>query len=496
MTQRASILPAHRRRRLIAALLVVPIVLLALLAAYVHRRAPPPGPPAADIRVGPAGWVDPSFGRIMLYRPAGAPRGLVLFLSGDGGWRGTVDGMARTLAEHGLLVAGLSTGRLLRHVEQETRGCAQPNFPLLGLAADIEHRTGFARYARPVLIGYSAGATLAYGAIAQAPAGSYAGAVSIAFSPDIVGTKPWCPGRALTATRVAEPAPYDRPGWLFAARRPPLPWTMIQGRADGVVDFATARAFAAAAQGRFVALPGVDHGFGDPLVWRRPLLRAVLPLLGPVAPPAGVALPADLPLDTVVDPAAPPTDLMAVFYSGDGGWAGLDRQVAAGLAQAGIPVVGVDSLAYFWTARTPAGAGADLARILSGYSRLWHRPRVLLVGYSFGADALPAITRTLPPQFRARIARVGLIGLGTGADFQFHLGSWLDVPTAAARPTVPDVVALGGLDMVCIRGTEETDSACPLVPPGIVHDTVIDGGHHLGDHVDRIIHSLLSDVRN
>lgn len=484
---------AKRARWTIAALLLAAIALVAL---WLHHRADRSAPPiAANIAVGPANWIDPVFGRAMLYRPAGRPRGVVLFLSGDGGWHGTVDAMARILAERGLLVAGLSTGRLLAHVEREPRACTQPNFPLLGLAADLQHRFGFARYTRPVLIGYSAGATLAYAAIAQAPAGSYAGAVAVAFSPDIVGRKPWCPGPALTATRVAEPAPYDRPGWLFAARRPPLPWTMIQGSADTVVDFATARTFAAAAHARFVPLAGVDHGFADPVRWRRPLLRAVLPRPGPPPASPAIPLPADLPLDPVVDPAAPPTDLMAVFYSGDGGWAGLDRQVAAQLAAAGVPVVGVDSLAYFWTARTPAGAGHDLTRILAGYSRLWHRPRVLLVGYSFGADALPAIVRTLPPAYRIRIARLGLIGPGMTADFQFHLGSWLDVPTAAARPTLPDVTALRGLDMVCIRGTEESDSACPLVPPGIVRDSVIDGGHHLGDHVDRITHSLLSDMR-
>jgi type IV secretory pathway VirJ component len=41
---------------------------------------------------------------------------------------------------------------------------------------------------------------------------------------------------------------------------------------------------------------------------------------------------------------------MAVMYSGDGGWVGLDRDVAAVLAKAGVPVVGIDSLSYFWSA--------------------------------------------------------------------------------------------------------------------------------------------------
>jgi type IV secretory pathway VirJ component len=44
---------------------------------------------------------------------------------------------------------------------------------------------------------------------------------------------------------------------------------------------------------------------------------------------------------------------MAVMLSGDGGWAELDRAVAAELAKHGIPTVGWDSLSYFWQAKTP-----------------------------------------------------------------------------------------------------------------------------------------------
>src|SRR5262245_15972823 len=64
-------------------------------------------------------------------------------------------------------------------------------------------------------------------------------------------------------------------------------------------------------------------------------------------------------------------DTLAVFYSGDGGWAKVDRGVAGRLAQAGVPVVGYDSLLYFWTARTPVSAAADLASVLQHYMAAW-----------------------------------------------------------------------------------------------------------------------------
>jgi len=50
----------------------------------------------------------------------------------------------------------------------------------------------------------------------------------------------------------------------------------------------------------------------------------------------------------------------AIILSGDGGWVSIDRDLSTAFAQRGIPVVGWDSLKYFWTARTPMKAAAIL----------------------------------------------------------------------------------------------------------------------------------------
>src|SRR4029453_14870809 len=73
-----------------------------------------------------------------------------------------------------------------------------------------------------------------------------------------------------------------------------------------------------------------------------------------------------------------PQDTLAVILSGDGGWASIDRDIGEQLAARGIGVVGLNSLRYFWTPRTPDGAGADLARILRHYLAAWHARRVVL----------------------------------------------------------------------------------------------------------------------
>ena len=183
-----------------------------------------------------------------------------------------------------------------------------------------------------------------------------------------------------------------------------------------------------------------------------------------------------------VDPAAGDGDTLAVIYSGDGGWAPIDRGLASGLSRAGIPVVGVDSLRYFWTARTPQAAAADLTMTLHRYMKAWGKRRILLEGYSFGADALPAIVPYLPADLRSHIRLVALVGLENTGALQFHPGSWLRLKEPG-YPMAAEMTALRGLPAICIYGDREVAPACPALAHGGMRGVRLTGGHHYdGDY--------------
>nr|WP_053000222.1 AcvB/VirJ family lysyl-phosphatidylglycerol hydrolase [Sphingomonas sp. Y57] len=442
-----------------------------------------PAAPEREGAVTPGDFTFAGWQAVATYRAAGPVRGVVIFLSGDGGWNLGVVDMAKALAEQGVAVAGISTPALQKRLDDDAEKCVNPNYALQALAQDYEHRLGLPRYIKPILAGYSSGATIAYAALAQAPAGTWRGAVSLGFGPDIGGTKPWCAIPGVTVSRIAKP----EGGWLFsAAPRLPAPWLVLQGAIDQVVSPAATRAFTRQVpQAQLIELPRVGHGFSVEANWMPQFKAAFAPMLEPQPNPVSavpLANVADLPLTIVADPAARHTDLMAVMYSGDGGWAGIDRDLAARLAAAGVPVVGVDSLSYFWNARTPAETGRDAARIVEHFAREWHRPKVIFVGYSFGADDLPYIVGNLPSEIRPMVTRVSMLGLSGTADFQFHLASWLDIGGANALPTLPAIEKLRGMPMQCIRGEEEKHSACPTIPAGLAEQVALPGGHHFGDN--------------
>ena len=463
--------PPRIRFWLIPGLLAGAAMLLAGVNALNPARAADPA--QGDSAISETAYAVAPLGSIAVYRPSALPKGVVIALSGRQGWDGDSAGFARRLAARGALVAGISTPDFLKALDGSKR-CVNPNYGILALARDLQHRFAMPMYRKPVLIGRGEGAALAYAALASGPNGAYAAVLSDDFTPILPGARSWCRSGSLKIAAIRRP--YR--GWAFApSHRLPSPWIALSDGGRNRLPAFVART----GSGRLLFRAADQRDAA--------LLSQVQPWLTPMM--GSVALPVDLPITIVTDPAAPRTGMMAVIYSGDGGWVGLDRDVAAQLAHAGIPVVGVDSLSYFWSQRTPQGAAHDLAAIIRGYSQHWQRQKVLLVGYSFGADVLPYIAGSLPPPLRARVERISMLGLSPSADFQFHLSSWLNMDATRQYPTIPAIMRLRGLSLLCVRGAQENDSACPAIPAGLADVAVVPGGHHFDRNAPLLVNRML-----
>jgi len=213
-------------------------------------------------------------------------------------------------------------------------------------------------------------------------------------------------------------------------------------------------------------------------------LRALLfAVLAAVALTAVLARPAPAWTGPIAVPSDRAGDTLAVLYSGDGGWGALDQQVARRLAENGVPTIGVNSLAYFRADRTADGVAADLAASLRAHERQWGRGKVVLIGYSFGADALPAIIPKLPEGVRTQVSRVVLIGAGPNGDLRFHPVSWLNLAPRDSFPVAPAIAALKDVKITCIYGDKEHHDICPNLPDDVVAKIRLPGGHHFnGDY--------------
>jgi type IV secretory pathway VirJ component len=424
------------------------------------------------------------FGALTIYRPAGSVEEVVLFVSGDGGWhRGVVD-MAGALSATHTLVIGIDIRRYLDSIAAPQASCRSLAMDFENLSHRVQRELGLTEYHVPILAGYSSGATVVYATLAQAPAGTFAGAVSLGFCPDqdFRGAS-LCPGTDLRY------GPIDHGSYLLEPAHLQDPWVVLQGDRDAVCKAATTAEFAARTAGAsLIALPNVGHGFSVERNWL-PQFQAAFQRLGSRQAAAAVASPvSDLPL--VELPTHSPSDRFAIVLTGDGGWAGLDRELAARLVAAGVPVVGFNSLKYYWTAHTPEQSARDLTRVIEHYASAWHARDVLLIGYSFGADVLPFIVNRLPPQLQQHIRTVSLLGPSHFASFEVRVSDWLPGEVRSGASLVAEVARMPAVPVLCLHGAAEGDSACADLPRA--KTLAIGAGHHFGGDYDRLAADVLA----
>lgn len=221
-------------------------------------------------------------------------------------------------------------------------------------------------------------------------------------------------------------------------------------------------------------------------------MRRLLIAISLFAATSAVAAEAKLPLIDV--PATKgSSDTLVVIVSGDGGWAKIDKALAASFANDGMPVVGLNALQYFWTKRTPEAASRDLARIITTHLAKWQKSRAILVGYSRGADVLPAMTSRLAPDVASRVRLLALLAPSPKVEFEFHVVDWMHDSSkgVAVAPELAKVTT----KTLCIWGDDDKDSLCRGLVQANVQVVTMKGSHHFDGDYAKLARIILEALK-
>ncbi|HEX3949171.1 MAG TPA: AcvB/VirJ family lysyl-phosphatidylglycerol hydrolase [Steroidobacteraceae bacterium] len=425
------------------------------------------------------------FKDLAVYSPPAQATSFVLFLSGDEGWSRSAEVLAEQLAQQGAMVVGIDLPKFEAVLEADGGDCVFPDGDLENLSHFVQAYFHNSSYLAPLLVGVGAGGSMAYAVLAQGPQDTFAGALSVGFCPHLNFDKPLCKGSGLELTHGARGSGLS----LLPIKSLNNPWVVLQDSKNRACPPEVTRDFVAHVHGAAVAtLPGFSE---------RPLNAAFAKLAAAnpkraVAPPAELG---DLPVVEVpVQPDAPPADVFAIIMSGDGGWAGIDQNIAAALSAKGVRVVGLDSLRYYWTARTPDGVAADTDRMIRYYLSHFGKKRVLLIGYSQGADVLPFAVNRLPAATKAAVSLVAILGMSEHALFEFHVSSWI-ADDKSGPATLPEVNRITGMPVLCIYGQDERDSLCPKLDPAKFNVVKVKGGHHFDGNYAGLADDILAAAK-
>ncbi|TSA33211.1 MAG: virulence factor [Porphyromonadaceae bacterium] len=432
-----------------------------------------------------------AFGKVTVYQPAHVPDAVVLFVSGDGGWNKGVVDMAKNIAAQGALVAGIDILHYLKSIKSLKSDCYYPAGDFEDLSLIIQKKYKLNQYLKPILVGYSSGATLVYGILVQAPSNTFKGAISLGFCPDIEIDKPLCNGSGLTTHALKEGKAF----YLEAAKHLTAPFIVLVGMIDQVCSYGDTKKFMEGIPlAELISLPNVGHGFSITKNWLPQFISSYKKVLKEPGYVEAITaqnkllqskhlapLSSNLPLTLI--PSSAKENLPLVFFiSGDGGWAGFEKAVCEKLAENGMPVVGLDAQKYFWKEKQPKEASDDITKAVEYYMLQWNKNSFILIGYSFGACVVPSIASNFSDSIKETLKGVFCFSPSETGDFEIHISDMMSLKTNEMYNVLSELKKIKTLNPVCIFGNEEAIELRNHFSVTGIRVETLPGSHHYGNN--------------
>lgn len=399
-----------------------------------------------------------------IYFPKEVPKQTVFLVSNASGWGPEQEGQAEQLREAGAAVIGIDYTQYLSRLSEVDSSCIYMMSDIESLSHQIQRLTNVSTYQPPIIAGEGDGGALVLAMVAQSPQSTISQAIAVDPKQGIALDKILCTPASkskndgVTVYGLTDGALPAKVTVLLTAHAP----------SDGRSHVATLKA----------AHPDINVEESDSSA-EMALSKAL-----------GATLTDDnesddqLGLPITELPAQSQFDTLAVVYSGDGGWRDIDQEVAGELQNLGMPVVGIDALRYFWSKKTAGETAQDLAKVMNFYQAKWGTKNFILVGYSFGADILPASYNLLPENLRGAVRQISLLALSKQVDFEISVTGWLGAAgDGEAGNPVDDIAKIKPALVQCYYGEDETDDPCPTLAAKGVEVISTKGGHHFdGDY--------------
>lgn len=434
----------------------------------------------------------PVFGKVYIYNRATTPRNVILMISGDAGWKSGVIGFSQAFSEMDALVIGVDILQYFRDLRQRTDECYNVAADFVQLTTEVEKKYNFPDYIPPVIMGYSSGATLVYGILAQERPGTIIGGISVGFCPDIELPKMLCELNGLTVTE-------EIPGKKYILQpddKLENQWIVLNGKLDKICSFPAVVDFVSKTKNaELITLPKVGHGFSKLSdfmpQWKDAYSRLIAKYEKEKPPKVEIGQVKNLPViitnSKIKDIQAP----VALLISGDGGWYGFEQSIADNFANQGIPTVGLDSKKYFWNRRTPEETASDMAKALEYYSKMWGRQKFILIGYSLGAELVPFIVNRLPDEIKTKIESVALLSPATTTDFEIHISNMLGMGNRQnTYNTIGEITKLQGITTLIIFGEGEKTQIPELLMGTSIIIRKLPGDHHYKFNLPLIMQTM------
>lgn len=434
----------------------------------------------------------PRFGKVFIYKQSDTPRNIVIMISGDAGWKYGIVEFAKSFAESNTIVIGVDILRYYKDLSVRKEDCYMVASDFVELGTAIEKKYNFTGYVPPVLMGYSSGATLVYAVLAQSRPGTFIGGISLGFCPEVELPKKFCQTNGLTEKATTGGKSY----LLEPDSRLGNPWVVLQGKKDKICNYEHVADFVnKTVDAELIEIPETGHDFSrfaDFMPkWKSAYNKLISNFLTTQAQNARSEISANIPLTITLAKAEVYNAPIALLFSGDGGWFGLEQSIANKLAEDGIPTIGVDTKKYFWNRKTPERLAGDIDLVLRQYGRKWNKNRFVIIGYSQGAEIVPFLITRLPEDLRSNVLSAVMLSPETYTDFEIHITNMLGLGSSKNIYSVIDEInKIQKIVKLCIFGESEKTPVPGLLKGTSTLVSIIPGDHHYKNNTALIVKTM------
>ncbi len=184
-----------------------------------------------------------------------------------------------------------------------------------------------------------------------------------------------------------------------------------------------------------------------------------------------------------------------IFHiTGDGGMVRFDLKMLREYQNNGFSYIGLSSLKYFITGKTPEKIAHDIIPVIRHYSEEWNKETIVLVGFSFGAEIIPFLHNRLSTEMKQKVKLVVLLTPAKTSQFRIRLRDMIGMDKKKEPYNVADETAkIKSSRVLAVFGKEEKPSLKETPKQPNLKIALIKGGHGFNDskEVFRLINSQL-----
>jgi type IV secretory pathway VirJ component len=183
-----------------------------------------------------------------------------------------------------------------------------------------------------------------------------------------------------------------------------------------------------------------------------------------------------------------------IYLSGDGGENSFSKSFVQQLGNNGYPVVFFNSLKYFWSKKSPQQAAADVEKVINFYKTQWKTQKVIVIGYSFGADVAPFLLTRFSKETYASVKNIVLMSPSKTTDFEVHVTDLFGKGKKTENSVEAEINKLAQKPLLILGGEDESDTIDPAalkVPYKLVK---LKGGHKYDSNTSEVATTIFKNL--